>query len=535
MMAIFCVLAVAVAYVVRKLIWLVSSIRRRREFRWHRLGFASPYEVHRFHSARAVVKKAATVRPSMRGRRNVAPNEVGYLVGRDARSRERIYGSSEQMMVVVGPPRQGKDAHFVTSLTIDAPGPCVVASTRLGAFTTTYTARSEIGQVYVFDPANMTAWPHRIRWSPLRGCENPIVATGRAAALVLGAGLELNASGGHVVGTYNIMRGYLHAAAIGGRTFRDVVRWAHDPADPEPVEILRAGEASGHTALGWASALEAVTVNASPAMAGQMLADLTVVLNVFSDPAVLDAVSPPPDELFDLREFLSGPNTLYVLGREANEGRLAPLVTALMEDILDTTRGIAVTMPNSRLDPPLTVELNDAAQITPMPNLPLYMGDSGGYSIVLHVYLQSLAQAKDKWGDAGAMAIWDNAAIRIVMGGGGNASDLEELSRLVGEFREKRHTVSSGNNGSQTVARSEATRRVLTSEEIRILEFGSAVMVSGTTRPVEVRLRPWWKRKDAKKIEAGKAHVEELIRHYAAQPAPHEGQLPVRPTFGNGQ
>jgi type IV secretory pathway TraG/TraD family ATPase VirD4 len=504
----FALLIWAAVYVVRRAL----NRRRRRESRTFRLGFASGDEIRKLLGAGAVLRKGKSVRPSTAGRRDVRPEDVGFYVGRDVRSRQQIYGSIEDVFVILAPPRQGKDVHFCTPFTIDAPGACIVTSTRLDAFTNTYLPRSKVGKVFVFDPNGMTAWPEVLRWSPIRGCEHPAGATGRARALVLGSGLSLNSEGSFfVIGAITILRCFLHAAALGGKSLLDITRWTAEQDSPEPIEILRAAEAEGRGAPGWADVLEGQTVKAKPATRADTFANLSVAFNCFADPTVLASCAPAPDEMFDVKEFLSGRNTLYVLGRE--DGGVAPLVTAIVDDLLEVTRNLASRMPNSRLDPPLTVELNEVAHIAPLPNLPAYMGDSGGFSIALHVYLQSLSQARARWGDHEAMIMWDNAALRIIMGGAGNINDLEDVSRLMGQYREKQRTITSG-GPHQTVSTGETMRPVLSPEEIRTLEFGTAVVVARASRPVEVQLTPWWKRKDGDEIAAGKKTTETNVNRY---------------------
>lgn len=480
--------------------------RRRRESRTFRLGFASSDEVRTLIGAEAVLKKAKSVRPSTAGKRGVRPEDVGFYIGRDLRSRQAVYGSVEDVFVILAPPRQGKDVHFCTPYTIDAPGACIVTSTRLDAFTNTYLPRSQVGKVYVFDPNGMTAWPEVLRWSPIRGCDEPATATSRARALLLGAGLRLEGEGSFfVIGAIMVLRCFLHAAALGGKSLLDIIRWTSEQESPEPIEILRTAEAEGRGAPGWADTLTGQTTMAKPVTRAGVFSNVAVAFNCFADPKVLDACAPKPDEEFDVKEFLSGRNTLYVLGRE--EGGVAALVTAIMEDLMEVTRGLASRMPNSRLDPPLTVELNEVAHIAPLPNLPAYMGDSGGFSIALHVYLQSLSQARARWGDHEAMIMWDNAALRIIMGGAGNINDLEDISRLMGQYRGKQYTTTSG-GPHRTVSRGESLQPVLTAEEIRTLPFGTAVVVARAARPVEVELTPWFKRKDSDTIAAGKKTTE---------------------------
>ena len=74
--------------------------------------------------------------------------------------------------------------HFCAPFTIDAPGPCIVTSTRADAMTNTYAMRAAVGKVYVFDANNMVSWPERLRWSPVKGAENPRVAATRAGAFL---------------------------------------------------------------------------------------------------------------------------------------------------------------------------------------------------------------------------------------------------------------------------------------------------------------------------------------------------------------
>jgi type IV secretory pathway TraG/TraD family ATPase VirD4 len=111
-----------------------------------------------------------------------------------------------------------------------------------------------------------------------------------------------------------------------------------------------------------------------------------------------------------------------------------------------------------------------------------------------------MSQAQDKWGKDGAATMWDNAAVRVIAGGGGNIDDLEEASKLLGDIQ-----LPSGES---------LGRRVLTAAEIRTLPFGRAVVVARDARPVEVMLTPWWKRKDGKEIATAKSRAEALIRHY---------------------
>lgn len=491
--ALLLVFGLLLAYAAYQAARFLLVFRRRREFRQFRLGFAHGKEIRRMLGAGAVAGKAKAVRPSLKDQRNIDPQQVGFYLGRDIRTRQKLYGSVEDVFIILAPPRQGKDVHYCAPYTIDAPGPCIVTSTRADAFTNTYGMRSRMGKVHVFDPNGLTNWPERLRWSPIKGAEDPIVAQNRAAAFVAGAGFELVGEGAYfVAASISILRLYLHAAALGRKTLRDILRWSTDPENMEPVELLEKFTDRGVAAPGWADEMRFLATSMDD-IRDKRWAILQQTLTCFADPGVEDACSPGPFEVFDMEEFLSGRNTLYILGKEKKNGSVAAVATCLLEDFFDEIRNIASQQPGSRLDPPLTVELNEAAHIAPMPNLPGYMGDSGGFSIALHVYLQSLSQARARWGQDEAMIMWDNAAIRVIMGGAGNVHDLRDTSGLMGQIRGK---------------------DVLTPEEIRTLEFGRAVIVARSARPVEVQLTPWWKRSDGDEVARAKSETERLVVQY---------------------
>jgi len=124
------------------------------------------------------------------------------------------------------------------------------------------------------------------------------------------------------------------------------------------------------------------------------------------------------------------------------------LITALVEDLLDTSRARAASGPAGRLDPPLLLLLDEAANIAPIQTLPNLLADGGGVGITTVAVLQSLAQARARWGEAAADAMWDAATIKVVLGGLAHAEDLTRISRLVGDVDYPTLTRSHGAAGS---------------------------------------------------------------------------------------
>ncbi len=78
---------------------------------------------------------------------------------------------------------------------------------------------------------------------------------------------------------------------------------------------------------------------------------------------------------FDVAALLEQRGTVYMLGAE--DAQVGPLVTALTGHIAREARSIAGRQPGGRLDPPLTLALDEAALICPVP-LDNWTADMGG-------------------------------------------------------------------------------------------------------------------------------------------------------------
>jgi len=118
--------------------------------------------------------------------------------------------------------------------------------------------------------------------------------------------------------------------------------------------------------------------------------------------------------VLDVDDLLGQAGTVYLLGAE--DGTTAPLVAALTAEIAHHARMTAVGLPGGRLDPPLTIALDEAAMVCPVP-LDRWSADMGGRGITIHVSIQSRAQLRQRWGDTGAAAILNNAATLLIYGG----------------------------------------------------------------------------------------------------------------------
>jgi type IV secretion system protein VirD4 len=472
-------------------VWrMVSGIRHRSARDQVRIaGTATRHDISPIASKRALLRRGRTLRPSLSSPR---AQEVGYLLGR-ARGQE-IWASVEDSILVVGPPRSGKGLHLVINAILDAPGAVVTTSTRPDNITATIRERQERGPVAVFDPQRLASElqiPAGLRWSPIRGCDDPLTAMIRANGLAASTGLSSGGveSGGFWEGkTRAALQALLHAAALEKLSTRTLFEWSLSPsAAADAVGIL-----AGHpqAATGWGDSLESM-INSDPRTRDSIWMAVAQALSCLADPRVLDAVSPEPGEEFDPQEFLTNNGTLYLLATGAGAGASWSLVSALLEDLAETARHLAAASPGARLDPPLLLSLDEIGNLSPLPSLPTLMAEGGGTGITTMPVLQSLSQAREKWGEHAASAIWDASIVKVILGGASASKDLQELSVLIGERDERTDTVNIGDYGSHSIQRSTRRIAIMAPERIRTLPFGTGLVLLRSSPPILSNLRSW--------------------------------------------
>lgn len=483
--------------------------RQRKVDPYRIVGIATRTDVTTAASEKALLRRAGQLRPSIQ---NPAVTDVGYLLG--ASRNVNVWASVEDSILLIGPPRSGKGLHVVINAILDAPGAVVTTSTRPDNLTATLKARSAEGRpLAVFDPQHLAEGvPAGLRWSPIRGCEDPLTAMIRATGLAAGTGL----SAGGVEGgdfwegkTRTALQALLHAAALDHRTPAELFRWTLDPAAAsDAVAILTANPKA---ATGWADSLQAM-IDADPRTRDSIWQGVSLSLAALADPRVLDAVSPGPEERFDPEEFLRKRGSVYLLATGAGANNSAALVSAFVEDLVEAARRLAARSPAARLNPPLLLALDEIGNLAPLPSLPTLMAEGGGTGITTMPVLQSLAQAREKWSDNAAGAIWDASIVKIILGGASNSRDLQDLATLIGERDEITDSTTIGDHGSRTAQRSIRRVSIMPPDVIRTLPFGTGLILLRAAPPIVAKLRAWTRRKDASELQTQRRLVEELLQ-----------------------
>ena len=487
----------------------IASIKHTSTSDPHRrAGVATARDVRTAASRKALLSRGRTLRPSLHKAR---PSDIGYLIGRACG--QQVWASVEDSILLLGPPRSGKGLHVVINAILDAPGAVITTATRPDNIAATLSARSKHGPVAVFDPQQLAeGLPAGLRWSPVRGCQDPLTAMIRATGLASATGLSTGGveSGGFWEGkTRTALQALLHAAALDDRSPRELFSWTLSPsAAADAVSILASHP---RAAPGWADSLES-TIHADPRTRDSIWMGVSLALSCLADPRVLDAVSPKPGEHFDPTSFLTNNGTLYLLATGAGAGASWSLVAAIIEDLVETARHLAAASPGARLDPPLLLALDEIGNLSPLPSLPVLMAEGGGTGVTTMPVLQSLSQARDKWGDHAAGAIWDASIVKVILGGTSSARDLQDLAALIGERDERTDTISIGEHGYRSLQRSIRRVSVMPPEAIRTLPFGTALVLLRSAPPLVTTLRPWTARDDAEQLHHERAQVEGTLR-----------------------
>ncbi|WP_455360593.1 type IV secretory system conjugative DNA transfer family protein [Streptomyces sp. SYSU K21746] len=279
----------------------------------------------------------------------------------------------------------------------DAAGPALVVTSDPTLWAETKDARAKLGPVLLYDPSHLCDTPARMHWSPSAGCEARDIAAARAAALLAPVRPTARLDTAVADTAETLLRCWLHAAAIDNRPFKQVHRWAQGNSAHEPVRILRTHPKA---ASGAAGELEsALTAHTERREIAQELTART--LSALSSIHIRDACTPNRTDSLTLESFVDEGGTLYLVGEAIEDPRsrpgAMPLLTALASSVVEHGRRMAARSSDGRLDPPLTLVLDDVAAVAPLPQLPGLLTTGPGQGLPALALLRSQEQGRARW------------------------------------------------------------------------------------------------------------------------------------------
>ncbi len=316
-----------------------------------------------------------------------APTTPASLFGQ-----ERLVGW-EKILVA---PRETRRT-TATQAVRDAEGPALVVTSNPLLWQDTKDARAKLGPTHLYDPTHLCDTPSRLHWSPTTGCEDKDTASQRATALLTPVRPTAKLDQALTDTATTLLRSYLHAAAIDGRTIRHVHRWSQGTQIQDAVRILRTNPKA---APGSAGELEgALTAHPERRDMAQQLT--TRALAALSTVNIREACTPNRTDALALDSFVHEGGTLYVVGESIEDPRTnpgaMPLLTALVSSVVERGRHMAERSSAGRLDPPMTLVLDDVAAVAPLPQLPELLATGADRGMPALALLRSREQGRARW------------------------------------------------------------------------------------------------------------------------------------------
>ncbi|MFG2811386.1 type IV secretory system conjugative DNA transfer family protein [Streptomyces massasporeus] len=302
-------------------------------------------------------------------------------------------GGWEKILVAPRETRQTTAAQAVR----DAEGPALIVTSNPLLWQDTKDARAKLGPTHLYDPTHLCDTPSRLHWSPTTGCEDKDTASRRATALLTPVRPTAKLDQALTDTATTLLRSYLHAAAIDGRTVRHVHRWSQGTQIQDAVRILRTNPKA---APGSAGELEgALTAHPERRDMAQQLT--TRALAALSTVNIREACTPNRTDALALDSFVHEGGTLYVVGESIEDPRTnpgaMPLLTALVSSVVERGRHMAERSSAGRLDPPMTLVLDDVAAVAPLPQLPELLATGADRGMPTLALLRSREQGRARW------------------------------------------------------------------------------------------------------------------------------------------
>ncbi|MFD8794418.1 P-loop NTPase family protein [Streptomyces vinaceus] len=281
-----------------------------------------------------------------------------------------------------------------------AEGAALVVTSSPALWAETKDARAKLGPVLLYDPSHLCDTPARMHWNPADSCADRDTAAARAIALLAPVRPQARMDAAIADTAETLLRSWLQAAALDGRPFKQLHRWAQGNGAQDPVRILRTHP---QAAPGSAGELESA-LTAHPERREQAKHLTARALSCLTSIHIREACNPNRTDALTLASFVAEGGTLYLVGESLEDPRThpgaMPLLTALAASVVEHGRRMAARSSHGRLDPPLTLVLEDVAAVAPIPQLPELLQED---SLPLLALCRSREQARSRWPEAAAL------------------------------------------------------------------------------------------------------------------------------------
>lgn len=470
---------------------------------------------------REAAERGVGLRASFTSAKGVPMRSLAVQLGRIGRT--SIWKSFEDFEVVFMGPRSNKTSAVAVPRILSAPGAVVNTSNKPDLWILTGKLREQQGPVYAFDPGRIAYVEQTWWWNILEGVgtladarrlADHFVEAGRGDAT--GSADPFFAPSGK-----NLLAWSLLAAASGGYSLRDVLFWIDTYSD-EAIGIL-----SKHGNVRAARALAAV-LDLPQETRGGVFGEAQTALGSVQDEDSLRWITPPHTwetpprgpiaelDLWSLYAFEPGrPPTLYLMTQEGAVSA-GPVIAAMVARIFELG-DLAASAHGGRVDPPMTVVLDECANICRIKQLPALASHLGSKSICVTAIFQSEAQVINVWGQEPAKALWGASTVRILGAGLQDEQFLQKISGLVGTYKPRESRSSYGPGGTTYSNDRGAREPLLPVEELSAMPKTKALLIRQSSRPVLIDLLPWYTEPEAEQITSVRETATKEVQRAAIE------------------
>jgi type IV secretory pathway TraG/TraD family ATPase VirD4 len=279
---------------------------------------------------------------------------------------------------------------------------------------------------------------------------------------------------------------FLHAGHLNGSAMDTVLRWVlRQDLAPARAILAANGVEIGVDVLSGLAATDPRELSGIWSSTAGMLA-------AYRSDAALDSGAAPN---VDPRRLVATSDTVYVCAPARYQQLVAPIVVAFLDQVRAGAYAQAAAAVAARDAPPLpvTLVLDELANIAPLPDLPAMVSEGGGQGLLTLACLQDLSQARHRWGRAadGFLSLFGT---KLVLPGIGDLDSLELVSRLGGEVDVPARTVNTNpwRWGPPTVTWTTQRQRRLPVEAVSQQLPGTALVLSGSRPPERIGVPAWW-------------------------------------------
>ena len=415
--------------------------------------------------------------PEAHSRRTALGLSLGYRGLRLLRAEER------HALVVFGPTQSGKSAGIAIPNILEWQGPAIVVSIKPDLLDATITARSQRGEVLVFDPFALWDQPSH-SWSPLASARTWNGALETAQRIASAGEIDTGSvKGGSFWSQAAEQRlaPLLYPAARTRRGIGDVVQWVYGQGGAELDRLMHQLIDQSRGPSERADAQQAYDAHvAFTQLAGETRGSIEgtaqILLSAYRSPTVVRSAE---GNQITAQRLLDGANTVYVISDSRRSKLLRPILIGLLTELLDGAYETANDSPHRRLALPLLVCLDELGNAVPLPNLAEIASTAASHNIQLISIFHDIAQARTRYRDQ-ALTVINNHRARLLLSGVADTETLRYFSELVGDEEVKDRS-----------DRDAAVRRrpLAPPDQLRQIKPEHGLLVYGSLRPALLRLR----------------------------------------------